>query len=817
MRYCSGKGSDLGNVSALPQTDFASLCAEVLEKPIRLYLTRAEFHALTPKERGLAKRVSYIVPATFKTSPAQRKYEFADKCNLVALDIDDSVQATRLLAPQALDCLSEFGFIVWHTASSTSELPRLRVLVHAEGIKTEEYRNAVRSVGELLGLTDVTTESMVSVQPMFLPTTFKDDEESPIVASNPDGTPFMAIDILKEEEMSTETPAVASTPDESVIGDVTHYRAPMEGITIEEASEALACLDPDMPMHQWIEMAAALKHQFQEAGYEIWDTWSAKGKKYVDSDETKYRWGTLKAQPLDRAPVTIRSLFKLAQAKGWSNKGLTKRTFDETVSWIKAASRSTEELLDNGARKIALASATLGTMERKSLMLTLRDAMKDKGMPIPVADIRQAVRAVEVETAKATGVPQWAQGLCFVTSQNVFYRHTTDRRFSPEVIDLMYGTLPVGDEKVLRPRDYLIQIAGVPQVENLRYDPARGDKRFFSESGVPYVNTYRPGFAKPEPERAEAAGAIFRKHISNLVAEEEHQQTLIDVLAYQVQHPGKKIRWATLLQGGMGIGKTALASAMTAVLGRRNVRKLSASNVMDSQYNDWAYGSQLVVMEEVRIIGHNRHGVMDKLKPCISDDEISLSKKYEDHRTVPNVTNYLMFTNHFDALAVNDGDRRYFVLSSPLQYKAQVEALGPEYFNDLFGMIRDNPGGLRAWFEQWTIGPKFDPEGRAPYTRYLKELAANSASPLAAAVTQTIEDQPHPLVRKDILSLTALRDHIDTTQANNFSDQALGAVLRELGWSKYDRIMLDGSRHQLWTHGIVLNPLQSARDRLEVL
>ncbi len=624
----------------------------------------------------------------------------------------------------------------------------------------------------------------------------------------------MAIDILPESESSPEKPS--APVGDSAVGDLSHYRAPMEGISKEEAAEALATLDPDMPMHQWIEIAAGLKHQFQEDGYELWDAWSAKGKKYVDAEETKYRWSTLKAQPLDRAPVTIRSMFKLAQARGWSNKALAKRMFEETAGWMRGG-RSTEDLLDNGARRIAQASATLGPMERKSLMLTLKDVLKEKGMPLPVADIRQAVRDVEMETAKATGTPQWAQGLCFVTSLNTFYRHTTDRRFSPEVLDLMYGLMPIGEEKTLRPRDYLIQVATVPQVENLRYDPSRGDKRFFSENGVPFVNTYRPGFAKPEPDRAEEAGEIFHGHIRNLIAEEEYQRTLIDILAYQVQHPGKKIRWATLLQGGQGAGKTALAAAMTAVLGRRNVRKLSASNVMDSQYNDWAYGSQLVVMEEVRIIGHNRHGVMDKLKPCISDDEISLSKKYEDHRTVPNITNYLMFTNHFDALAVNDGDRRYFVLSSPLQNAQQIGALGSGYFNRLFGMIRDNSGGLRAWFEQWSISDKFDPEGRAPHTRYLKDLAANSASPLAAAVAQTIEDQSHPLIRSDILSLSVLRDHIDTTQANHFSDQALGMVLREFGWTKHGRVTLESVRHQLWTKGDVRDPVQQAIDRLEVL
>ena len=457
--------------------------------------------------------------------------------------------------------------------------------------------------------------------------------------------------------------------------------------------------------------------------------------------------------------------------------------------------------MDQAVKRIAKASPVLGPIERKILMVTLRDILGAREMALPLPDIKREVRKLEIEAARSTGIPPWAKGLCYVSALNVFYRHTIDRRFSPEVLDLMYTTPPIGDdEKRMRPRDYLIQIAGVTLVENLRYDPAQGTKRFFTEDNKPYVNIYRPTFAPADPERAAEAGDIFRRHIENLVAEAEHQRTLIDYLAYHVQQPGRKIRWAVLLQGTQGCGKTALAVAMAAVLGRRNIRKLAATNVLDGQHNDWAYGAQLVVMEEVRVIGHNRFGVMDKLKPCISDDDISLRRMYEPPQTVPNITNYIMFTNHHDSLAIHDDDRRYFVLASPLQNAADIKRIGGEaYFNRLFGMFRDNAGGLRAFFEQWPISTDFRPESRAPVTKYLRELAENSASPLAAQVAVAISDEPHPLVRKNLLSLSCLRGVLDTEHLPEFSDQALAAVLREAGWSKVDRMMLDGAKHQIWT------------------
>lgn len=258
---------------------------------------------------------------------------------------------------------------------------------------------------------------------------------------------------------------------------------------------------------------------------------------------------------------------------------------------------------------------------------------------------------------------------------------------------------------------------------------------------------------------------------------------------------------------------------MLAVLGTRNVSKLHGRDVMNTNWNDWAYGHQLVVLEEIRVIGSNRHAVMDMLKPLITDDEISYAKKFEDHRSVPNITNYILFTNYHDSLAVREDGRRYFVLASPLQTAADVKAIGGEaHFDRLYRMIRDNAAGLRAFLEQWTISPSFNPEGRAPVTKYLIELADNTASPAAAAIRDVIEDTPHPLVQPDLLSFNVLRAAMDTTRVPECSDQALGGILREMGWFKWGRCYIGGEKHQLWTKGRTeRDPRELAAARLEIL
>lgn len=799
-KYFLGLPTDLGCVTALSQVEFDALCNEVIVQTAEsLPITREAFHALPKKDRDKAKRSRYLTPAVFTQSPSPRKTEHAVRCNLIALDVDDATDARRLLDSDWSQ-LGEIGFIVWETASSTPDAPRLRIIVNADAIPVARYASAVRSIGELLSLATITTESLVPVQPMYLPVRFEGEEESPIVAARPKGEPFIPTDILTEDELEDDY----DSPSEGGVADLDFLRAPLEGITAEDVTSALAKVDPDLPMQDWVSIGMGVRHQFGDDGFDLWHEWSARGKKYTGEDDTRKRWNSFKTQPTHRIPVTIRSVFRKAQAAGWTNEPLTKRTRKQLTDWMASETRTTEELLDHGSKRIAQVASLLGVLGEKAMMVTLKSTMEKRGMKLTVPDIRKEVARLKTEAAKQTGTPKWARGFCFVTSRNVFYKYTTDRCYLPEVLDLVNAASIATEDQNPRPRDYLVNTIGVPQVENLRYEPKYGSKRFFSEDGVPYVNTYRPGNVSPDYARMDEARDVFLNHVANLVGEEKYRRRLVDFLAYHVQHPGAKIRWAILLQGAQGCGKTFLAHAMTAVLGKRNVTKVAASNVLEDRFNDWAYGHQLVVMDEIRVIGHNRYGVMDKLKPCISDDTISLRAMREAARTVPNVTNYLMFTNYHDSLAIHDEDRRYFVLSSPLQRKEQIDALGgTEYFDKLFGMVRDNAGGLKAFLEKWEIGSDFNPEGRAEVTPYLRDLVENAASPLTAAVRQAISEEQSPLVRKDLLSMSALRVLVEGNRGvSEFSDQTLAAVLRELGWTKADRVMFDGERQVLWVKDI---------------
>jgi energy-coupling factor transporter ATP-binding protein EcfA2 len=272
----------------------------------------------------------------------------------------------------------------------------------------------------------------------------------------------------------------------------------------------------------------------------------------------------------------------------------------------------------------------------------------------------------------------------------------------------------------------------------------------------------------------------------------------LDYIAHCVQFPGKKIRWAILIQGAEGCGKSFLAKVIGTILGEDNVKFLS-NDAIRSQWSDWTIGTQVNVIGEIRVAGHNRHDIMNRLKEAVTDDRISVTQRNRSVRTERNLTNYVMFTNYQDALALMHGSRRYFIVKSALQTEEQVLALGPEYFNELFEAIAQNAAGLRAFFEDWVISDDFPADGRAPKTIYLEEMIEDSANDLVGAIRRLIREGESPLIADDMIYSGILESALELEGLRE-SPQVVARMLREENFVRLAGrgIEINGMRKALW-------------------
>lgn len=825
-RYFQGQ-SVTGNVSASPARSFRELVDTLRICPV-LGITRAAFLALDKRERNEVKKVPFYVPACFRSSPSKRVYSEATHCNLVILDIDESRDAAPFVSnPESLHtALAGFNFVAHTTASSTREKPRMRVIVDARAIPLARYAQAVATIAAMLGLPHITKESKVAVQPMFVATLFSDstDEEFPVLTYRFDARTFL------EEHINVELSALPTHQGNGSNGSNSHgpdallfLRAPVPEISLAVAKDALAAIDPDTSYFEWLECAAALKHQFsphdEDEAYELFDEWSATGEKYVSSDDTKAKWDSLRPTPIGRHPVTIRSLLRQAVAAGWNDQRLKDSGFAKLQEWMEQVPSATE-LLENGVNRILAMPLLTNMQEGRALDYLRRQAKARFGESIPAAAIKKDLERTKAEMkaqekpAEKLREPLWAKGVAYISAAQDFYRHRTGEKYKTVAFDATYARwlLPTPDSlkeagipvspatlsrPIVVPSVYALNHLKIPTAFDYAYDPSRPTETFFVERGRRYVNTYSPTYPELDEEKAEEAGAIFNSHLCNLVAEPEYRRTLVDFMAFMVQHPGVKIRWAPLIQGVEGCGKTYLAEVMQFVLGEEHVKIINGAAIK-SGFNEWSFGHQLIALEEVRVSGTNRYEIMDALKPLITNNTISINEKFRSQRNVENISNYMIFSNHHNALALTPGDRRYFVVKSPLQTKAQVQALGNEYFVKLFS-FKNNPGAMRAFLMNWNISTDFRPDGHAPVTKYVEELVADSASDLTAAIRRIILEADEPLVQYDIVSATMLMAALHLEDGlGRVSVQQVAHVLQEEGFQSAGRVMFGNDRHSLW-------------------
>ena len=124
--------------------------------------------------------------------------------------------------------------------------------------------------------------------------------------------------------------------------------------------------------------------------------------------------------------------------------------------------------------------------------------------------------------------------------------------------------------------------------------------------------------------------------------------------------------WSPIIQGIQGVGKSFFGTLLRLVLGNMNVGTVSPSQAI-SNFNGWATGVMVNILEELRISGKNRHEVSNAIKPLITDTYIQINEKSVKAYSALNTTNYIAFTNFKDALPMTEGDRRWWMIYCPIE------------------------------------------------------------------------------------------------------------------------------------------------------
>ena len=390
------------------------------------------------------------------------------------------------------------------------------------------------------------------------------------------------------------------------------------------------------------------------------------------------------------------------------------------------------------------------------------------------------VSPIDIGFTNSMGLPNWAQGWVYNEKLLEFHQLETGHSIKSAGFNAKFNRKPeVGDESSAA----AFVLNSMRTVANTMFWPCEDD--IITYAGLDYVNNYkRPHLTAAEASDDEAKAALQRviNHAHDIVAEPEDAEILLNFLAFVYQNPEKRVRWAILLFGIQGNGKSFFVEMMKRLLGH-NAREVAGTTVAQ-RFTGWAVNKLFIAIEEIRVPSESKYAVLDKLKPFISNDEINVEQKGQDDRVVPNFASYMLLTNHDDALPLDDDDRRYCIIETRHRTKADIPS--PDYFDALFGALDGHTAAIAHYFATREIPSTFKPNGRAPETRGRFRMIEESKTSYRLAVEEAIAEINCDVVNDGFVYVSALRSEAWHLTDITLPDQrGIGQQLKDMGYIKH--------------------------------
>ena len=576
-------------------------------------------------------------------------------------------------------------------------------------------------------------------------------------------------------------------------------------ITLAEVQHALSFVDGADDYDRWLMVGMALHHQSRgrQGGLDVWHEWSQQAHNY-DSNVLDEKWESFKDLRGGNT-VTFASVLKIANENEKKEKTAE---FERAMNVLRTAT-SEEEIFGSIAKQ--LVGAVTAEYQIDFIAKKMQERVFELTEVKPRLDtVRKALLQAQNarKERKAEGkMPEWCDGWVYLKSADRFYHLDTKSELSEKGFNAVHDRLVLTEEDRMlgvavpgsRAAALALNIYNIPAVDNTVYMP--GWDKIVEVNGKVCANTFDetsvPAAKAPETAEERRAIRLMEEHFAVLLPDEEEKTMVLDYLSYCVQFPAEKIVWGVIMQGVEGAGKTTISKLMSRVLGPQNVGPVSATELQD-KFTDWAEGRKLIFIEEIRLHGSNRYEILDKMKPYVSNEEVTIRRPYGSSYEIPNVANYWMFTNYWDALPFSRMDRRYYVVATFFQTKEQLTQwmlMHPRYFSDLYDVIAEHGDVLRHWLLHRTLSDKFQPKRPALDTRAKELMRDQSENSDETDTMETIlEDSEDPEISEKLLNSDKMREAMSNEGHAPAQGRAWNSMLSRAGF-----VMI--GRYRVWGRG----------------
>jgi hypothetical protein len=302
------------------------------------------------------------------------------------------------------------------------------------------------------------------------------------------------------------------------------------------------------------------------------------------------------------------------------------------------------------------------------------------------------------------------------------------------------------------------------------------------------LNSWRP------MERHPAAADVqpFLEHVAYLFEDATEREVFLDWLAHIEQSPGVLPHYGWLhIAANTGTGRNWLASVLARVWRGYVAPNVDLPALLESQFNDALAGRILALVDEVQEGGgENPFRHANRLKSIINAEERSINPKcrrpYREH----NGCRWLVFSNHENALPLNDTDRRWRVVHH------NAAPRSPDDYAKLYALLADAEfiNAVGVYLRDRDISG-FKPGERPPMNDAKRAAITASKSQVQQAAEQLIERWP-----VEVVTVRDVAEILGDGQDRGFTP-AMRRAMNEAGAVQYRDgrvVKVSGQPRQCW-------------------
>ncbi|HBC1463484.1 TPA: DNA primase, partial [Escherichia coli] len=164
-------------------------------------------------------------------------------------------------------------------------------------------------------------------------------------------------------------------------------------------------------------------------------------------------------------------------------------------------------------------------------------------------------------------------------------------------------------------------------------------------------------------------------------------------------------------------------------------------------------------------------------------------RKYGSKKTMDIYTGFLFYTNHFDALALPEEDRRIAVLGGP------DFAATEEHYASLYGALSDSDFIAQVyWYLMGVDLSRFNWQ-RAPETKERLLMIESNKSDVEAALIEILDNPPVPaMTYQQIVNAILAEAGMDV----EINQKHITRILKERTKREPVRVKIDGFVYRIW-------------------